>query len=882
MHRFNIVSLVWMALIATATLTGSAAQIYPEEIILKAGVIPSKSFGGFMADLLDRLAEIALEDNVTLTVQKKTIQGLYGSNLALISPDCKAGGTTEVNGVTYDCSDYDFIIGDFWPNPERYMLVDFTPPWLTTSVSTMKLAEKTKSPHLDVTTLTEAERSGVPVCALESSYSASLVAESFPDINILHCAPYSTEYSCLDMLENEDCQLLASDELDLRSLQTQYPYFEMTGEHLVRQLLAWPTRKNLDSTSSFLLNKWIYAAISNHVIDELYFEYYEKKLCAIGTAGVDCELPCDPDHGSSNAQGQCVCESMRWRGDDCSVEVPQELNLIPPTVKGIAYSMFGLNAFLVLVGGIWLRVYWDSPAVKYSQPGFLALVLIGCFASTSTILAMVQEDEEDGPVPACIAIPWLYSVGFSITFGTLFAKIRRVYGIFAEAHRSTNRRVVDSSRRAYTSWQDTLSMIGKVLLLDVVILVLWTGVDPLHWQREIIRQDQFGFTLESRGSCTSENWRPFLGALVALHITLCVIACYMCYVARNIPSRYSEHKYLTIAMVSNLQVFAIGVPVLIITEDDPASHFFVRSAVVWMNDFVVLALIFGNLMYAVHSSKSRGQMTGREKQKVSEAVRSFEPRRDSVGHRKGSGGSSLERNERNERGYNKNKPAPKEVSTESSDIENGSVIRAPGTGTQCTSGCRSAENTKETSEIAISALSMSGFDGSSSHDGMPILVIGGPTTKSKEESAARWGQSPGSPSSDEKGELISSYGPSIPTRGETVFDQPEEDGSGALLSSNPAMSNSRDGNNDGCVVLAEEEEEENPQQPNAMVMNNKPHQFLDLAVDVSERLTSIAELEWSDEEENLTNQTPHALLESTSPEQAPIMPVRVESEVMEA
>jgi hypothetical protein len=59
-------------------------------------------------------------------------------------------------------------------------------------------------------------------------------------------------------------------------------------------------------------------------------------------------------------------------------------------------------------------------------------------------------------------------------------------------------------------------------------------------------------------------------------------------------------------------------------------------------------------------------------------------------------------------------------------------------------------------------------------------------------------------------------------------------------------------------------------------------QFQDTTVDVSERLTSIAELEWSDEEDNLTNQTPPALLESAPPEQAPVMPQRFESEVLEA
>ena len=41
-------------------------------------------------------------------------------------------------------------------------------------------------------------------------------------------------------------------------------------------------------------------------------------------------------------------------------------------------------------------------------------------------------------------------------------------------------------------------------------------------------------------------------------------------------------------MVSNLQVFALGIPVLLITGDDPEASFFVRSGVIFLNDFSVL------------------------------------------------------------------------------------------------------------------------------------------------------------------------------------------------------------------------------------------------------------------------------------------------------
>jgi len=787
-----------------------------------------------------------------LAAQKK-LQEQYGPNLALISADCNPGETTDVKGESYYCSDYDFIIGDFWPNPDRYKIVDFSPPWLTTSISTMKYNEKAKNPTLDVTTLTEATRARVPVCALESSYVERIVTDSFPDVNIVSCTPFDNPKGCVNMLKNEECALYASDELDLRSLQTQYPYFEMTGELMFRQLLAWPIRKNLDRTAAFLLNKWIYAAISNQVINELYFDYFEKKLCPIGTAGVDCELPCDPDHGSSNAQGRCVCNSIRWIGDDCSVEVAQELNLIPPAVKRIAYGMFALNTLLAIIGGIWLRAHWDSPEVKYSQPFFLYLVLVGCIVSTSTILAMVQEDEGDGPVHACIAIPWLYSVGFSITFGTLFAKIYRVYGIFLRGCTS-----VAPTRRSSVSFQDTLLTIGKVLLLDVVILGLWTGFDPLHWQRFVIQQDQFGFTLESQGLCTSEDWKLFLGALVALHVALCIVACYMCYVSRNIPSRFSEHKYLTIAMVSNLQVFAIGVPVLVIAEDDPAALCFVRSAIVWMNDFVVLVLIFGNLIYAVHFSKANGEITGRDKVKVSEALKRFDSRRDGVS---ASANRKVSDEQSGQIVSNKIKAVSTEVSPEL-DMENKS---AGGRGTQNSSDSLPLSSEK-CREILVSDLSMSGFEGST--HGYIVNASGNPlSAMSKSESAARWVPAPGA--SYPQGEQVNSDGLAKPTRRKSVIDPPEE--SNLEMPSEMPLSNSSD---DHDIDSLDAKQAKTSQQYS---MANKQH-LPDGALD--ERLTCIAELEWSDEEENLTNTTPPALLES-APEQAPVMPVRFESEFFE-
>ena len=75
---------------------------------------------------------------------------------------------------------------------------------------------------------------------------------------------------------------------------------------------------------------------------------------------------------------------------------------------------------------------------------------------------------------------------------------------------------------------------------------------------------------------------------------------------------------MSIAMISNLQIFIVGVPILIILGSDPQSSFFVRSVIIWMNDLAVVTLIFGNLMYSVH--RQGGNNEEQMKQAVGRAI----------------------------------------------------------------------------------------------------------------------------------------------------------------------------------------------------------------------------------------------------------------------
>ncbi|CAB9524662.1 acid type B receptor subunit 2 [Seminavis robusta] len=591
---------------------------FPSHISLRAGVLVAPpfasqsedgEFGGFQIDLLRRMQIFAKEyDNITFDVTLDLSPPQYGAAFDLVASDCVdlASNTTH---SAEDCDKFDIIIANYYATASRHLRAHLSPTVLQSSISAIKYVDKTGP---DYTTLSQAQAAQAPICLKDGTFYARVVREKFPAAAYYTCPSHE---ACIQSLKEDKCVLTCDDELQLHYAAAWDPSLEVTGERFNTQNIVWAYSRALPQTTRTLLDKWMRDAITNATTDELFSKYFQKALCPIGTAGEQCELPCDPDHGHSNARGVCICKSSKWTGDDCSIEVPENVNSLSGDMVWAAYIMFMLNVFTIMLCAVWL--YWKrrTPQVMVSQPSFLCLVLAGCLISSSAILAMTQEDTGEGPVPACMAIPWLYSVGFCITFGTLFAKIRRVFFIFRNAVSTFG------NRKQLVSVWETLAVIGAVLAVDVIILILWTALDPLQWQREVLTEDIFGVPLESIGYCTAEHWAIWAGLIVTLHLLLMAVACFMCYAARNIPTRFAEGKYISIAMISNLQIFVVGVPILVIIGADPQTGFFVRSVIIWMNDFVVVTLIFGNLIYSVHLDDAVEETKGSDRCITNDVIR---------------------------------------------------------------------------------------------------------------------------------------------------------------------------------------------------------------------------------------------------------------------
>ncbi|CAB9516312.1 acid type B receptor subunit 2 [Seminavis robusta] len=558
-------------------------------------------YRGFQPDLMRELVRIAGNlDSVTLTFElEQAPAGSYNQQFAYLANDCGVATRKSQNLVEdedairipsqEDCNRLDMVIADFYTTPQRSMRAQFTPPILKSTASTVHYIHRTQRA---ISTLSEAQTLQQPVCVIQGArYEKDGVPmDQFPYLQYLKCASYE---ECIDWLKQEKCALFLEDELELRHTTTQDATLEVNPENFNKQLISWPMNARLDPLHQQLIIRWIYEAHQEGIVDTLYHKYFSVETCPLGHAGVNCNQPCSATHGMADRDGNCVCESTRWTGDDCSEEVQEDKNLIPTGLRATCYAMATINFLLIASSACWLYQHRRAAQIKVAQPLFLSLVLLGCMISTSTIFTFVQEDDSSAGVenvPFCMLTPWLYSVGFSITFGSLFAKIRRVYYLFRAAATMT---------RATVTAKETILVVGGILLIDVSILTVWTVMDPWEWHREPVTVDQYGYTLSSEGFC------------------------------RDIPTQFSEGKFVALAVISNLQIFLICVPIVVLIDgSDSKTGVFVRCVAVFLNDFAVIALVIGNLVYSLHFDRRRRERGPSGKSLIRRAMKSFTRRRN--------------------------------------------------------------------------------------------------------------------------------------------------------------------------------------------------------------------------------------------------------------
>ena len=191
----------------------------------------------------------------------------------------------------------------------------------------------------------------------------------------------------------------------------------------------------------------------------------------------------------------------------------------------------------------------------------------------------------------CTLAPFLYAIGWVLQYSSLTAKTFRLYKVM---------QYTDRIRRKTVKFSQMFRIVCAALLIDLVILICWTTLSPLEYQRFDLGKsidDETGMIIiETVGRCAASNpdYSPwaFAGPLLAFHFIMMVITNVVLYQVKNVTDRYQEQKFVGMASIFMFEILMVGIPVFIAVNDSPLATFVVLLSFIALDDIGLLCFIF--------------------------------------------------------------------------------------------------------------------------------------------------------------------------------------------------------------------------------------------------------------------------------------------------
>ncbi|GAB5364379.1 hypothetical protein AAMO2058_000965100 [Amorphochlora amoebiformis] len=296
------------------------------------------------------------------------------------------------------------------------------------------------------------------------------------------------------------------------------------------------------------------------------------------------------------------CDADFWADSSGECKRTRTTIYLPDWIHYMSYFLFSINVFLSIAFAAWTYLKKATKIVVAAQPAFLYIVPCGCIMSSSTIITVAFDDRQVSDFvmdQLCQLNIWLYGIGFALSYTSLFAKTYRAKCLMLD-NLTSKRQDVKIAVSRYMQY------IVYALLIEIIIIGIWTIVSPLQWTRRCAG-DSSGFC-ESIGRCASEHGLLFAAILGSVHVIMLMFVLRLCYEVRNIPAEFAEHKWITASTISSIEILCLA-PVLVgITWDNPAASTMIALLAIFFNDLGILLMIFipkMSMFWEVHTQRSQ-------------------------------------------------------------------------------------------------------------------------------------------------------------------------------------------------------------------------------------------------------------------------------------
>jgi ABC-type glycerol-3-phosphate transport system substrate-binding protein len=291
-------------------------------------------------------------------------------------------------------------------------------------------------------------------------------------------------------------------------------------------------------------------------------------------------------------------------GDLPSSSQPSSMNGIDPKYRSASWGVSGLICCTSLALILWTLWYRRNKVMQAFQPYLLIQCAVGLFFMGATIIPLGLDDTivTDTAIldVTCMASPWIYVVGFSLFFSSIYSKIRLCIRIFHSPEKNDVMAVQP---------MNALKGSVRVLLLNSVILFLWTLVDPLQWVRVEV-PDGITYsdgTVETYGACRGDTFSMllFVLCLFFLNLILCLIGIYQAFQCRFLILEYNEMQWLPLSIFPFFEAWVCGCPILFFVQEDPTTTFLVLTIVISVSCIASALAVFAPKDWYVRKFRGR-------------------------------------------------------------------------------------------------------------------------------------------------------------------------------------------------------------------------------------------------------------------------------------
>ncbi|EDV25890.1 uncharacterized protein TRIADDRAFT_55426 [Trichoplax adhaerens] len=266
-----------------------------------------------------------------------------------------------------------------------------------------------------------------------------------------------------------------------------------------------------------------------------------------------------------------------------------------------------IGATLMYLSIIFYAIY---QGIKYSMPQYVPVM---CEVSSNVIILdrlinLINHQSAISIDKKSLSLwKWFLPVGFTLAFGAIFSKTFRIYIIYASVQGKPRRRkLLDKS---------LFQLVGLLVFIDIIILSLWSGIDPLRSEVQVIDSrispDDPDTRIDKRmTTCTSPYmiyWMLILGTEKAVFLLFGAVVAYG---TRNVSIKeLNDSKLITIVVYNFILIAIVTGPLRFALHTmTPTGYFAADAILIWLCITTMLCIIFIPKLQKVNKVNSQDVM----------------------------------------------------------------------------------------------------------------------------------------------------------------------------------------------------------------------------------------------------------------------------------